>query len=425
MITFRSYRPIKSMFGSSDNKFSNKMFKIYQEKLNKNCPPVFNNQNIKSRTMKNILKKSIQNLTLKVVMISTVAFFAVSCEKETMTPENSDSLNKGKVDGVNSLASGIQSIAEIAINSGEFNELLAALSYVDVELDAGLVNLFLNGTDNYTVFAPGDNAFFELYRDLGIDGITDLPANLVLDVLLYHVAEGLRASNSVVPTDGTRTIETLLGKTFTVSSMGRVNDIMGNTVTIIKADILASNGIIHVIDVVMHPFGREELSEGGTNMGSDADNTVVAPSTASIAEIAISAGFSELVEALSYVDQELGSGLVNLLQNGTDQYTVFAPTNEAFDALYDALEINNITDLPATLVSEVLLYHVAEGRQASKSVVPFTGERTIETLLGVAFSVNTEGLITATGNTANIVATDFSASNGIIHVIDSVILPIE
>lgn len=373
--------------------------------------------------MKNLFKKSIQNLTLKVVMISTVAFFAVSCEKETMTPENSDLLNKGKFD--NSKATGQQSIAEIAINDGEFNELLAALSYVDAELDAGLVNLFLDGTDQYTVFAPNDKAFFELYRDMGIDGITDLPANLVLDVLSYHVAEGLRASHSVVPPAGTWTIETLLGKTFTVNSLGKVNDIMGNTVTIINADILASNGIIHVIDVVMHPYGREEVLEGDNNMGSGADNSVVAPSSTSIAEIAISAGFSELVEALSYVDQELGSGLVNLFQKGTDQYTVFAPTNEAFNDLYNALGIDNITDLPATLVSEVLLYHVAEGRLASNSVVPLSGERTIETLLGVTFSVNTEGVITATGNSANIVAADFSASNGIIHVIDSVILPIE
>ena len=88
-------------------------------------------------------------------------------------------------------------------------------------------------------------------------------------------------------------------------------------------------------------------------------------------------------------------------------------------------QIDDITDLPATLVSEVLFYHVAEGRRSSNSVVPVTGEKTVETLLGGIFSVNTAGVITATGNAANIILADISASNGIIHVIDSVLLPIE
>jgi uncharacterized surface protein with fasciclin (FAS1) repeats len=116
--------------------------------------------------------------------------------------------------------------------------------------------------------------------------------------------------------------------------------------------------------------------------------------------------------------------------NGKDQYTVFAPTNDAFYALYTALStptatVNEITDLPADLVLNVLLYHVTEGRRAANSVVPPVNDREIETLLNVSFKVKSDGMITAVGNTANIVAADFSASNGIIHVIDSVILPIE
>lgn len=150
-----------------------------------------------------------------------------------------------------------------------------------------------------------------------------------------------------------------------------------------------------------------------------------APGDASIAEIAIGAGFSELVGALAYVDEELDAGLVNLFLNGTDQFTVFAPTNEAFEALYDAFEgVNDITDLPASLVLDVLLYHVVEGRRASNSVVPPVRPRTMTTLLGATFSVDRNGQITAIGNTANIVAADISASNGIIHVIDAVILPL-
>ncbi|MBN1388911.1 MAG: fasciclin domain-containing protein [Bacteroidales bacterium] len=185
-------------------------------------------------------------------MILTVAFVAVSCEKEPMIPGDSDILKRGTAEKDNSLGPDVQSIAEIAINAGEFNELVAALSYVDEELEAGLVNIFLNGTDQYTVFAPGDRAFFDLYRDLGIDEITDLPANLVLDVLLYHVTGGRRASNSVVPPTGERTIKTLLGAAFSVNTEGLITAI-GNTANIAAADISASNGIIHVIDSVILP----------------------------------------------------------------------------------------------------------------------------------------------------------------------------
>lgn len=147
------------------------------------------------------------------------------------------------------------------------------------------------------------------------------------------------------------------------------------------------------------------------------------PGDQSIAEIAIGAGFDELVAALFYVDEELGTGLVDLFLNGKDQYTVFAPTDEAFEALYGALGADEISDLQAGLVLNVLLYHVTEGRRAANSVVPKV--RTIETLLsGATFSVDKNAKITAVGNTANITSANISASNGIIHVIDAVILPI-
>ncbi|MCR8667665.1 fasciclin domain-containing protein [Aestuariibaculum sp. M13] len=146
-----------------------------------------------------------------------------------------------------------------------------------------------------------------------------------------------------------------------------------------------------------------------------------------IAAIAIDNGsFTQLVAALMYVDEQLGTGLVDLFLNGKDQFTVFAPNDDAFNALYDALEITGITDLDAELVLSVLQYHVTTGRRASNSVVPKNGMRTIETLLPEAtFNVYPDLSIMAIGNSANILAADISASNGIIHVIDTVILPIE
>jgi uncharacterized surface protein with fasciclin (FAS1) repeats len=150
------------------------------------------------------------------------------------------------------------------------------------------------------------------------------------------------------------------------------------------------------------------------------------PGTDSIAQIAIDAGFTELVGALVYVDDELGAGLVDLFLNGTDQYTVFAPTNEAFQNLYTALGIDGITDLPPELVLDVLLYHVIEGRRAANSVVPPVRPRVITTLLGATFTVDRNGVITdIAGQEASILAANISASNGIIHVIDTVILPLE
>jgi len=150
-------------------------------------------------------------------------------------------------------APGADSIAEIAIAAG-FDELVGALLYVDEELDAGLVDLFLNGTDQYTVFAPTNKAFEDLYAFLGIDEISDLPAELVLDVLLYHVTEGRRAANSVVPPVRPRVITTLLGVTFTVDSGAVITDLFGQEVNIVAANISASNGIIHVIDTVLLPL---------------------------------------------------------------------------------------------------------------------------------------------------------------------------
>ncbi|HYQ56879.1 MAG TPA: fasciclin domain-containing protein [Draconibacterium sp.] len=152
------------------------------------------------------------------------------------------------------------------------------------------------------------------------------------------------------------------------------------------------------------------------------------PGDASIAAIAIDAGFSELVGALFYVDEQLETELVDMFLNGTDQYTVFAPTNDAFMALYDALGVESISDLPADLVLNVLLYHVTDGRRAANSVVPKKNPKTIETLLeGSTFNVDKDLKIWAVGNTANLVPgfVNISASNGIIHVIDAVILPIE
>ena len=206
---------------------------------------------------KESFKLSGLSMKLNILLFTALAIFAVSCEKDDSVlrckPENPGSASQRGEVNFSAPAPGDASIAGIAIKAG-FSELVGALIYVDGELDAGLVDLFLNGTDQYTVFAPTNEAFEGLYEFLEIDGITDLPAELVLDVLLYHVTEGRRAANSVVPPRGTRTITTLLGATFTVNSKGEINDIFGQTAKIVTPNISASNGIIHVIDTVILPL---------------------------------------------------------------------------------------------------------------------------------------------------------------------------
>lgn len=152
-----------------------------------------------------------------------------------------------------------------------------------------------------------------------------------------------------------------------------------------------------------------------------------------IAALAGDKGFTLLLDALSYVDEELNVGLVPLFSEGKDQYTVFAPTDDAFKALFRTAEsvlglsegdITSVRALPADVVLTVLQYHVVEGRRAANSVVPPTGEKVIETLQGGTFSVDADGYITAVGNGAAIILPNNSASNGIVHAIDAVILPI-
>jgi uncharacterized surface protein with fasciclin (FAS1) repeats len=158
-----------------------------------------------------------------------------------------------------------------------------------------------------------------------------------------------------------------------------------------------------------------------------------APGSDPIAAIAIDAGFSELVAALTYVDAELDTGLVDLFLEGREQYTVFAPTNAAFAGLYTLLSgvlgapVSGVTDLPAAVVLDVLLYHVTPGRRGAVSVVPRVGERLIPTLQGERFGVRPnltlrDGL-SGIRPDAKIVTADISASNGVIHVIDQVIVP--
>jgi uncharacterized surface protein with fasciclin (FAS1) repeats len=153
-----------------------------------------------------------------------------------------------------------------------------------------------------------------------------------------------------------------------------------------------------------------------------ASNRAPAPAGSSIAATAIDDGrFTTLVAALVHVDDELDAGLVDLFLNGSSQYTVFAPTDAAFGAI--GVTAENVSTLDAEFVLDVLTYHVTNGRRAANSVVPKVGERSVETLYGAPLKVRPDAtILTATGE-ASIIIPNLSATNGIIHAVDQVLLP--
>lgn len=173
-------------------------------------------------------------------------------------------------------------------------------------------------------------------------------------------------------------------------------------------------------------------------MGLDNGNRAPRPGMLTIAEIAEAEGFTLLLAAVDYIaetnpESELVAGLLN-----NDQYTVFAPTDQAFidlvtslDGAFDEFDADDpfgsIDELLGMgTVEAVVSYHVTEGRRAANSVLPRNGVRVIQTLLeDASFMVDGDGMITAVGNTAMIELPNVSARNGIIHVIDAVILPVE
>jgi uncharacterized surface protein with fasciclin (FAS1) repeats len=244
-----------------------------------------------------------------------------------------------------------------------------------------------------TVFAPTNDAFAALLAELGVSKealLADKP--LLTAVLQYHVL-GSRVLKSGVQLG--QPITPLAGGIFKIDTVGgdlTITDGRNRTSKITATDVFASNGVIHVIDKVILP----------------ANQTIVQTALAL-------PQFSILVEAVVAAD------LVDAL-SAAGPFTVLAPTNDAFAALLAELGVTKealLADKP--LLTKVLTYHVLPAR-VLKAQVPVGAA--ITTLQGETFTVNASLAITDRRNrTSNITATDVLTSNGVIHVIDKVILP--
>jgi transforming growth factor-beta-induced protein len=273
-------------------------------------------------------------------------------------------------------------IAEIAAGDENFSTLVAALDA------AGLVETFA-GEGEFTVFAPTNDAFAALPEGT-LETLLADPGGQLTDILLYHVVEGAVPAETVVTLDSATT---LLGEDVTIR-VENGNVFLNDIVQVTATDIMASNGIIHVIDGVLLPPAEEAA-------------------LLTIAEIAAGdENFSTLVTALD------AAGLVETLA-GEGEYTVFAPTNDAFAALPEGLLDALLAD-PSGQLTDILLYHVVEGAVPAETVVTLTSAMT---LFGEEVTISIVGGTVFLNDVAQVIITDIMASNGIIHVIDSVLVP--
>ena len=265
-------------------------------------------------------------------------------------------------------------IVDTAVAAGSFNTLVKAVQA------AGLVET-LKGPGPFTVFAPTDEAFAKLPPGT-VEGLLANPEKLKA-VLTYHVVAG-----NVMAADVSKLTfaDTVNGQRVNISTKDGV--MIGNA-KVTATDIKCTNGVIHVID------------------------SVIMPETADVVAVAAKAGqFKTLAAALE------AAGLVSTLQ-GTGPFTVFAPTDAAFaklpkGTLEDLLKPENREKLKS-----VLTYHVVPGRIFSDQAVK---AKTAKTVQGGSIEIMVKDG-KAMANNAEIVKTDINASNGVIHVIDAVLMP--
>ena len=288
-------------------------------------------------------------------------------------------------------------IVDIAVADGRFNTLVAAVTAADL---AGT----LSSEGPFTVFAPTDDAFAALPEGT-IDELLANPSGALTDILLYHVASGSVMAETVVTLDAATTVQ---GEDVAISVTDG-NVFLNESVQVIITDIEASNGVIHVIDAVLLPpsmvaAADDEMME---------DEMMEDEMAKTIVDIAVEDGrFNTLVAAVTAAD------LAGTLSS-EGPFTVFAPTDDAFAALPEGT-VESLLEDPSGALTDILLYHVVDGAVMAETVV---GLESAPTLQGsdVAISVTDDGVFL--NETTQVIITDIAASNGIIHVIDAVLLP--
>lgn len=320
--------------------------------------------------MKNLLKLSL-------IVFLTV--FATSCSDD----DNGD-VNAGEV-----------TIAAFVQNNPDYSSMQAAL------VRTGLVET-LDGSTEYTVFAPNNVAFEAFLNANGFASLDDVPVDVLTNILLNHVVPGNNDSASLstgyinsLATFGTTTNNLSL---YVDTSAGvRIN----NEASVTTPDVAVSNGVIHAVDAVI------------------GIPTIVTQATAN-------SGFSILVEALIAASDANIDYVALLSGTASSPFTVFAPDNAAFNNLLTTLGYSSLSDIPQPVLQLVLNYHVLAG--VNVRAEDLTDGQTATTFQGEDITIslaNGPQIIDATGMPANISVTNVQTSNGVIHAIDKVLLPQE
>lgn len=324
--------------------------------------------------MKNLLKLS------KLTFLLFVGFSIQSCsddDDDVTTP------------------TGPSNIVEIALDTPDLSNLVAALSVAD----GNLVDVLSGG--EFTVLAPTNEAFETFLAANGFMSLSEVPTDVLSNILLNHVISGtINSTNLVDAGSGYSTTNASnmdgdnLSLYFDTSSGVTFNGIS----SVVAADIVASNGIVHVVDEVI---GLP---------------TVV---TFAVSNPAL----STLVAAMT--TEGLSVDIVSILSSSDEPspFTVFAPTNDAFGSLLAELELNALGDIPVSILEATLGTHVApEANVRSTDLVDGMSVNTISSTITVSLSDGAK-LIDSNGRESNIVAVDIQAYNGVVHVIDNVLLP--
>jgi transforming growth factor-beta-induced protein len=261
----------------------------------------------------------------------------------------------------------------------EFSTLAAALVKTDLTTPLSM------GT--YTIFAPNDEAFATLLEDMGVESLDEVSDAALANILTYHVLGAEVLSTAI----NAGLAQTLNGAYVDIDTdMG----VMVDMANVVEPDITADNGVVHEIDAVLMPPMNNVVE--------------LAANTPSL---------SILAAAIEK------AGLIEDLQGG-GPYTVFAPDNAAFDALFDLLNVSGLDELTPSQLRPILLYHVVEGRVISSELpngfVNTLNEGTAININNAVFTINTETdqLVELGDATLNV-----QASNGVVHIVDTVLLP--
>ncbi len=301
-------------------------------------------------------------------------------------------------------------IVDTAVAAGDFKTLVAAVKA------AGLVDT-LKGDGPFTVFAPTDAAFAKLPKGTVESLLKPENKQKLVGILTYHVVPGKVLAADVVKLKKATTVQ---GSDVAVE----VKDgaVMLDAAKVIKTDIETSNGVIHVIDSVILPADENAKKAAGMQRAGAAPLAASSPSPQEMLEFstqpdivdtAVGAGsFNTLVAAVK------AAGLVDTLK-GPGPFTVFAPTDDAFAKLPAGTVESLLLPENRDKLVKILTYHVVPGKVLAADVVKLSSAPTVQGA-SVAIAVVNGGVKI---DNANVVKTDIETSNGVIHVIDSVIMP--